>query len=293
MQKLFLLALLLFVLTPGFSQKTKGKPPKTSSPATTLDLSEALNQKLVSVSAEGTGGHEGESIKLICRNLRGQLLRLRIPQGLLMDPADSSMQTLVVAQARTLSVSSKTPAEVRLKTFCTQAGDRSPATGTAFAIGAMAPDKLCQLLKYMSDNGKTDTPAAQSAVWAVTNNEPLAGIDDPDLIKFTASLVGKRVPGYRVQYETREVPGQRAELGKAMLVESSFQYTLAKDEVLSTLLLDTEGKLVKTLRDNEPAKAGEHRSGLRLQAWNLKRGNYTVRVQTKSGRVIQDIDVEF
>ncbi len=293
MQKLFLLALLLFAFTPVFSQKTKGKSAKSSPAATTLDLSEALQQKLVSVSAEGTGGHQGESIKLVCRNLRAQLLRVRIPQGLLMDPADSSMQTLVVAEARTLAISSKTPAEIRLKTFCTQAGDRSPSTGTGFAIGAMAPEKLCQLLKYLSENGKIDDPAAQSAVWCVTNGEPLAGIGDPDLIKFTASLVGKQVPGYRVRYESREVPGERADLGKAMLVESSFQYTLSRDEVLSTLLLDAEGKLVKTLRDNEPAKAGEHRSGLKLQAWNLKRGKYTVRVQTKSGRVIQDIEVEF
>lgn len=289
MQKRFLfLLLLLLAAAPAFSQKSKKKPA-----ATILDLPEAVRQNLVSVSAEGTGGHEGESIKLVCRNLRAQLLRLRIPQGLLMDPADSSMQTLVVAEARTVAVSAKLPAEVRLKTFCTQAGDRSPSAGTAFAVGAMAPDKLCQLLRYLDENGKTDSPAAQSAVWCVTNGNPLAGIGDPDITRYTATLVGKHVPVYRVQYESREVPGERAGLGKALLVESNFQYTLAQDELLSTLLLDAEGKRVKILRDNEPAKAGEHRSGLRLQAWNLQPGKYTVRVQTKGGRVIQDIDVEF
>jgi hypothetical protein len=30
-----------------------------------------------------------------------------------------------------------------------------------------------------------------------------------------------------------------------------------------------------------------------LQLWNLKPGKYTVRVQTKDGRVIKDIEVEF
>lgn len=292
------LAFLSFVLLPLFSsalhaQKNKsGSAAKSPSPST-LSIVDALDQKKIALSITAIGGHQGESITLTCRSLQGQFLRVKIPQGLLMEPSDSSMQTLVVAEAQSLAVNAKLSATIQLKTFCTQAGDRSPGSGTSFALGAMAPDKLCQLLKLLSDNGKTDDASAQSAVWCITNGHSLASIGDAAVTKFTAELLGKKPPGYRVQYESREVPGERADLGKALIVESNFQYTLQKVEKLSTLLLDAEGKLVKTLRENEPAAAGEHRSGLRLQAWNLKPGKYTVRVQTADKRVIQDIGVEF
>jgi len=294
MQKRILLPFVLLLLASTLNaQKNKPKASGKSPAPTTLSLSEALAQKRIALTITATGGHQGESITLTCRNLQGQFLRVQIPQGLLMEPADSSMQTLVVAEAKSLAVNAKTPAEISLKTFCTQAGDRSPSTGTPFAVGAMAPEKLCQLLKLLHENGKTDDAAAQSAVWCVTNEHNLASIGDAAITKLTADLLGQKMPGYRVQYESREVPGERADLGKALIVESNFKYTLAKDEKLSTLLLDAEGKLVKTLRENETAIAGEHRSGLRLQAWNLKPGKYTVRVQTANKRIIQDIEVEF
>lgn len=293
MRKHLLCSLFLLALSPVFAQKKTGNAPAKSTIADTLNLSDALSKKRIAITAEGMGGYHGESIKLICRNLRDQVLHIRIPQGQLMQPADSSMQILVVSVAQILDLNGKTPAETRLMTFCIQAGNRSPISGTAFAVGAMAPENLCQLLKYLSVNNKTEHPGAQSAVWAITNGRGLAGIGDPGITRFTADLLGKEVPGYQVKYESREAPGERAELGRAMLVESQFQYTLTKSEYLNTVLLNAEGKQVKMLHEHELSRAGEHRRGLHLEAWNLTPGKYTVRVQTEDGRVIQDINVEF
>jgi hypothetical protein len=89
------------------------------------------------------------------------------------------------------------------------------------------------------------------------------------------------------------VPGERAALGKALVVEANYQYFLEKDEVLVMNLLDAEGKLLKQISKEETMIAGEHRSSFNLQVWNLTPGKYTVRVQTKDGRVIKDIEVEF
>ena len=157
----------------------------------------------------------------------------------------------------------------------------------------MVPEQLCQLLRYLHTSGKIDGPDAQSAVWCVTSQHDLSSIGDAELSRYIANLLGQKQPEYRVRYEHREVPGERAQLGKALTVESNFQYTLEKDEKLSTLLFNSEGKLVKTLRENEPAAAGEHRSGLRLQAWNLDPGKYAIQVQTTDGRLIQRIEVAF
>lgn len=259
-----------------------------------FELKDALDKKLVSISIEGKGGHQGESLRLVCKNLRGQFLRLRIPQGQLMKPADSSHQTLVVAEEILLSVTVKTPAETMLKTFCTQAGNISPSAGQSFAVGAMAPVALCNVLKFIAEKGKTETSEAQTAVWCVTSGQSLGSIGDAELTKFVADQLGKNMPGYRIQHSMVEtVPGQRAELGKALVVESNFRYYLEKDERTIMVLLDGEGKLIKQVSKEETMKAGEHRSGLRLEVYNLDSGKYTLRMQTKAGRVIKDMEIEF
>ncbi|GAB4486748.1 MAG: hypothetical protein OHK0019_00940 [Saprospiraceae bacterium] len=288
MRKHLLLAALFFLPTVIFSQK------KTASKTTVYDLEEALKQNLVSLEIKGTGGYLGPSLKVVCKNLKGKFLRLRIPQGQFMEPADSSFQTLVVAETQTIAVGTKNPAVVTLKTFCAQAGDRSPSSGSVFAIGALAPENLRKLLKFIVEKGKVNSPEAQSAVWCVTGGGSLGSIGDPELTIFTAELLGKKAPGYKIIREVvRETPGERAELGKALVVEGNYTYFLEKDEKLVMNLLDAEGKLVKQISKEELMKAGEHRSSFNLQVWNLTPGKYIVRVQTKAGRVIKDIEVAF
>jgi len=291
MKKRLLLPCLLLLSILAYGQKAAAK--KQADPKTNYDLKEALQQKLVSVTVASTGGHEGESLTITCRNLSGKFLRLRIPQGQLMEPTDSTMQTLVVAEERSMALLVKTPAEAALRTFCTQAGDRSPMAGTRFSSAAMAPEKVCQLLKFMVEKGKLEQAGAQSAVWCLTSGLSLSGIGDAELLKFTAGLLGKEPPGYHVKYESREVPGERADLGKAMIVESNFRYTLDKDQTLSLTLYDANNKVIKVLRKDEPNKAGEHRSSLRLEVWNLDPGKYFVRLERKNGQLVQELAVEF
>jgi len=68
---------------------------------------------------------------------------------------------------------------------------------------------------------------------------------------------------------------------------------LEKDTKLDMLLLNVEGKTIKVLRKDELSKAGEHRSGMKLEVYNLDPGKYTVRLQKKNGEVIKDMLVEF
>lgn len=288
MRKRFLPALLLLLISHQLSAQ------KTPKPSPILDLKDAIAQKLVSITVEGKGGHQGEALKLICKNLRGQYLRLRIPQGQLMEPADSAQQTLVVAEEVVLAVMTKTPAETALKTFCTQAGDNSPSAGSLFSVGALAPAAVCNLLKFIAEKGKTESSEAQTAVWCLTSKQSIGSIGDSELTKFVADQLGKEVPGYRIRHSVVEtVPGRPAALGKALVIEGNFRYFLEKDEQTLMVLLDEAGKQIKQVSKVETMKAGEHRSSLRLEVYNLDPGKYILRMQTKAGRVIKDTEIEF
>lgn len=288
MRKLILATILFgLLINPIWAQKT-------TKPSNIVDLKEALAKKLVSLHIEGKGGHQGEALKIVCKNLRGQYLRLRIPQGQLMEPSDTAEQTLVVAEEMLLAVTAKTPAEAVLKTFCTQAGDMSPKAGSTFAVGVLAPAMVCNLLKFITEKGKIESSEAQTAVWCLTSGSSLGSIGDPELTKFVADQLGKEVPGYKIRHSVVEVvPGRPAELGKALVIEGNFRYYLEKDERTIMVLLDGNGKLIKQVSKEELMKAGEHRSSLRLEVYNLNPGKYTLRMQTKAGKVIKDTDIEF
>lgn len=286
--RLFVIAFTLLVAGGLSAQK------KSAAPSSLVDLNEAIRQQLVAVEVTGTGGHFGNCIKLVCKNRKDKVLRIRIPQGQFLDPSDSTFQTLVVAEERTLALKVKASGELMLKTYCAQAGDRSPMAGAAFAVGSLASEHLRKLLQFIVEKGKTDNSEAQAAVWCITGGGSPASIGDPELAKFTAELMGKAVPVYKIRRKTVEiVPGERAELGKALIVEGNYRYTLEKDEKLLMNLLDAEGKFIKQISKEELMKAGEHRSSFHLEVWNLPPAKYIVRVQTKNGRVIRDIEVEF
>lgn len=291
MRKHFLLPVFLLLALPAFSQN---KPKSTAAKPMTYDLAEALSKKLVALDLRSTGGHQGECLKIICRNLHGQSLRLRVAQGQLLEPADSSQQTLVVAEAREWAVSAKAPAEVLLRTFCTQAGDLSPTSGSTFVLGALAAEHLRQLLQFMVEKGKSESSDAQNAVWCMTNGHPLGSISDPELAKFTAELLGKNPPGYTIKYRSAPPqPGERAELGKALVVEGNYRFTLDREEKLSLRLYDTDGQLVKVLRKDQLMRAGEYRSGLHLEVYNLQPGRYFVRLEKQNKELVKEIEVEF
>jgi hypothetical protein len=290
MKIIFPCLLALLWAAPAFSQKKSQSSSKEKSDV--VELADALRRNLVALTVKGFGGHQGVSLEVTCRSLTGKALKVRIEQGQMMEPADPGEQTLLVAHSQTLNVEAKTPAAAKLRTFCAQAGDRSPLAGASFALGALAPENLRTLLRQIAAQGKLDDPDAQQAVWCMTDGHSLAGIGDPELQRITAKLVGKNPPGYRVKYHTVETPGEAALPGKALVVESQFRYVLEKDEKTSLLLLDAAGTVVKTVSKDKKDIAGEHRSGLRLEVHNLPPGNYTVRLQTSAGKVLQDLAVE-
>lgn len=293
MKKLTLITVCLACFVGSlFSQKTASKNGATEK--ITVELAEAISKKWVELTAEGLGGYRGETVRLVCKNTRGAALRLKIPSGQLLLPGDENQQTLVVAEEKTVAVPLKKPAEILLKTFCTEPGDGSPTGGMKFAIGSLATESVRKMLDFMAKSGKTDSDEAQAAIWSVCEGSyNVAGIGNPELTGEACRILNRPVPGYRIRYETRDVPGESAFSGKALVVDGNYKYVLAKDEKLTIALFDAEGKSIKVLSKDRLATAGEHRSSLHLEVQGLKQGHYFLRITTQSGELIKEQEVEF
>ena len=290
MLKPWLLSGLLLLAGTAFSQqKAHVKSPKTPD---TLDLTEALAQKLVSARVVSGGGYTGLSLKITLRSLQKQAYRIRVPLGQYLMPADTLAQRLVVAESQIALVGLK-PIDLKLSTFCTQAGHTSPMNNMVFAVGTQAPEQLRQLLQHLVQTGKTSSSSAQGAVWCISDRHPVANIDDPALGQFVAKLLGVEPPKYRIRRQpVQQAPGLPANVGKALLVEGSFTYYLHHQEFLSLRLYNAGGKVVQTVFQDRKTADGEHEATLRLKMHDLPAGKYFVRLEAKDGALVKEMEVE-
>ncbi len=301
MKKSSLLLALCLLAAPCFSQKKAKSSQVQSGEKQTLELAEALEKRLIDLKIEGLGGFQDSSLRLTFRNLAGRNLRIQIPLGQKMEPADSTWQTLVTAEPSSIALAPNRTGELRLSTFCAQAHDGSPMRGGVFALGTLAPENVRRMLKFLVEKGKTRSFDAQSAVWCVTDRHPLAAISDPELLKFASDLLGKPMPNYHVQFDVAAPPRPSAPppprtrqvLGPALKLDGHCAFELEKTEKLSLVLFDSAGQKLRVLFRDREFRSGEHESRFHMELNDLRPGKYWLRLQNAAGKLVKEIPVEF
>ncbi|MCC6723633.1 MAG: hypothetical protein IT258_03930 [Saprospiraceae bacterium] len=267
-----------------------------SLPAQVLDLAEAVKKGLLSITAEGAGGHSGECLQLNLKNKSKKRLEVHVPAGQIFEAGDSSLQNLMVSKAETFFVESGASKMGKLFGFCVEASDGSPGGGSLFKMGKLAEGNLLKIAKYLSDNKLHEHPNAQYAVWAVSDADRLEGIGDPALTKYVADLLGKPMPEYHIQYQTppqdRQLPGQPANWREAFAMNGLFYYDLMADQNVDFGLYNEAGELVHSLFKGRPQKKGQHKFRFEFEIKGLAKGKYFARLSSR-GQVIKELAMEF
>ncbi len=259
----------------------------------TVSLAEALSKKMISAEISAPSGASNLLLKL--ENAGAKTVHVEIEQGQLFEPSDAAAQNLVAAEAQTLAVQPRKPLEILLKTFCTEASDMSPTGEMRFALGSLAAENVRKMLAELQKLGKLNDDSAQGAVWSACEGSGfhVAGIQNETVRRAACQTLNRPEPTYKIRYQTTDVPGERAFLGRALVVDGNYRYFLARDERLTMALFDASGKSVKVLFRDRPSAKGEHRSGLHLELQGLKQGKYFLRLTTKSGEIVEEQEVEF
>jgi hypothetical protein len=265
-------------------------------PAQVLDIAEAVKKGLLSVSAEGLGGHSGECLQLNFKNKSKRKLEIKVPAGQIFEAGDSSLQNLMVSKEETFFVESGASRLGKLFSFCVEAGDGSPGGGSLFKMGKLAEGNLLKIAKYLNDNKLHQHPSAQYAVWAVSDADRLEGIGDLGLTKYVADLLGKPMPEYHIQYQSppqdRQLPGQPANWREAFAMNGLFYYDLMADQPVDFGLYNEAGELVHALFKGRQQKRGQHKFRFEFEIKGLKKGKYFARLSSR-GQVIKELAMEF
>lgn len=262
--------------------------------AQALPVSEALKKGYLSLVAEGSGGHSGESLQLKLTNQSKKKLEIKIPAGQVFLSGDTTLQDLMVVKEELFALETGKTRIARVNGFCIEASNGSPGAGAIFKVGKMAEGALLKVAEYLNENKLYDHPSAQYAIWSVSDNERLEGIGDEAMAKYIAGLLGKAEPSYQVQYQPQDrlLPGQPANLRDAVAMNGLFYYELTKDQKVDFGLYNGEGKLIHTLFQNRLQKRGRHKFRFNFEIKNLPKGKYAARL-TSEGKTLKELEVEF
>ncbi len=153
----------------------------------TLSLNEALDRELLKVRIsgvvdpqihheviDGDGVHYGKCMQVIVQGSSDSLFHVRLDNGMVLIPADSALQDMIVTHDVILPISPNATYISRFYAMCGQMHDASPYLQAEYTTGPMADSTVRALSRYFQIN-HIQNKAGQHALWVFTDQ---AGLDD-------------------------------------------------------------------------------------------------------------------
>ena len=142
------------------------------------ELQEVMTGGASGLSAEVNGsghGWYGNSMRVNFSNNTGQESKVKIPIGLRLVPADSSVQTMYTAGNENLTVPPG-QSSYEFKAFCGEKQDGAPKSSDTFTPGGFADGDLMRTLQEINRQELYNS-SAQDAVWHNTDGLDISGND--------------------------------------------------------------------------------------------------------------------
>lgn len=250
-----------------------------SLPATEISFADALARQVITVESLATGGLHERSLELKVNNSSRKNLEVLIPAGFIFQSQDSSEQDLIAIRGKKLALEKGQKKTVALHGMCIQADHATPGEGSRFRPGGPATGNLAALITFITQKRLFDSNT-QYALWAITDGKSLSNIDNEELRKFTAELLGKPSPSYTFGHESlAPEPGTRAFVPNPVTVRGTFLYQTNEDIVASFGLYNESGTLVAPFFDGQEQRRGSHRFRFTFEIRALPSGTYYARLK--------------
>ncbi|WNJ17396.1 hypothetical protein [Pontibacter sp. G13] len=208
---------------------------------TPIALAKALAEQKVKVLARGTGGYNGEKLLLSLKNLTGLPIQIEVPAGQIFGSDDTTKQDLMIVEPEIIPIAARGVTKELVYTMCIQSHNSSPGTDERFHFASMAEGPLLDLAEMIAEQDFHNS-TAQSAVWSVTNGDPVRFIfaSDTGMVRQLAGPVSEAT-GADVQ-DFNFVPREHLMVD----IQTSFEVLLNQDATDATLeLIDEHGQLVR------------------------------------------------
>lgn len=253
---------------------------------TRMTLSQALQQHIVTVSAEATGNsYMQQGLKITVKNTGSLNFILVMNPGATFKATDVSAQPLILAGEEVLPMQPLKEASISVQTFCANSNASAPQKGMQYNYTRVAEDNLVKLLGYLKQN-RLFNELGQNAVWYFTNGHTLNTVYDGNnefaskkLISFITNLTGEATPEYFVKTSAGTVAGQPVYNPKTLKIYANFEEKLDAPKKLTLAIYNEQGEVVQSVYENRNFGATGHRFKVEFEAKNAPAGKYYIRLK--------------
>lgn len=251
--------------------------------AQTLD--QALKNKWVSAvikslptddSRSGGNTYYGSSILLVVQNQRPIKTEISMESGRLLNPDDSTIQTMLLIDDFIISLAPGEKKEVPLMAFCSQMSKSSPERSSIFSLGKRVSGPLLSISQLLSKHKIFDY-AAQNAIWCITDDNDLASIHSTNeehtkiLREFVSKVTGKKLVNEIVSHPENTT---------RVNAKDTIVFSNREGGNLSLEFLNQEGEaLYSFFKDKYYKPSTRHTIRYSIIYEDLPAGKYVVRLQ--------------
>lgn len=253
---------------------------------TRIPLSQAIQQHIVTVSAEATGNsYMQQGLKLTVKNTGSLNFILVMNQGVIFTPAEENVQPLILAGEEIMPMQPLKEATINVQTFCANSSASAPQKGMKYSYDKVAEDNLVKLLAFLKQN-RMFNELGQNAVWHFTNGHSLNTVYEVNneftskkVLDFITALTGAQMPEYYVKTSPRTVAGQPVYNPKVLKIFATFEHELQAPKKLSLGIYNEQGEMIQPVFENRNFGATGHRFKVEFEAENVSAGKYYIRLK--------------
>lgn len=281
--KPFISSLIVFILIFPLIQSS---PPDNEFE----DIYKAARAGKIDIKLTALGGHSDSCMLMEIENLSNTPIKLVSPAGLRLNSDNENEQDILVVKESKFRVGAFSKIRAKVFGFCCQSSNSSPKKGSTFKLGGMAIAPLAKIARYIS---KRDLKSRdmQRAIWSISDDHSIGSLrrDDRDsynLLVTVAKIKGVEVPWYTVQYVANS-DTLSAFAKRHNTLQGRFKYSVPNQCVISLLVLNENGHVVKILQRGKLRSAGEHKQMVNMMVNDLPKGKYSLVIKTSDNRFIQ------
>lgn len=224
------------------------------------------------------------NLRVSLRNLTNAPINIIIPTGFIFTSADSSVQDFINLDDKVFEIAAAKSKVTFVTGRCIRANRLSPKDGALYIPNQLAAGHLLALTQWAAQHKAAYTDAMQSALWAITDNHDLSGINHLEMAKLVAEKLKKPLPDYFTRYRFREIGGVTAAQSLEPLeIHGQFTYTLANEQVVILDLIDEHGVSAFAGKIGEQQikqSEGTHRFKFNMKLRGIGRGTYYVTMRS-------------
>jgi hypothetical protein len=241
-----------------------------------ISIEKAVKTGLIQLEIKGKGGHSGICLHLKLSNKQSDSLYVILEAGRKLNSQNDEEQDILVTHEQLFALKGKEKKEADVYGFCCQASHHSPGKDSSFSVGKMADSAMIKLARFC-DKNKFPQDAVQNAVWCLSDNHDVAGIDQSveKLRKYVCEVKKVEMPWYQKDY-AEPGSGSTAFSNRTDKISGSINYTIEASSLLSIQLKDRDNKLVQKFTGNKMMSKGNYDYWFELQVTNWPKGKYYI-----------------